>query len=194
MFFYMFYKELWTLGATWMLGMIIYLILQLGKPGPEICSEYVIQQENSEPSSTRCLSVLVLRLRVGLRKHKSRREWRRCLWFQGEGSGLGHRNGIGNVQAREGALGKRTFKLPWQLSNQSLEDTGLNYSKFPAACKMFWFWRSLYRTNQKIIPFSCLVCKKKNTHFLLFLEIFSFSFIPCTCWTPVMGQVLPQMP
>lgn len=62
-----------------------------------------------------------------------------------------------------------------------LGDMGLNYSKFPFSCKMLWFWRSLYRTTQKIVQSSCPdLQEEKYSHFIIpseFLFLIHFTYL-----------------
>ena len=53
---------------------------------------------------------------------------------------------------------------------------------------MLWFWRSLYR----IISLLMQVCRKENTHFLSFFQI--FSLISHIYRTPIVWKLLSQMP
>ena len=71
---------------------------------------------------------------------------------------------------------------------QWLERTAVHYCRFPSACETLWFWRSLYR----IISLLMQVCRKENTHFLSFFQI--FSLISHVCRTPMVWKLLSQMP
>ena len=86
------------------------------------------------------------------------------------------------------SLAKRTWNFPDSSLMEWLEHTTLNYCRFPPACEMLWFWRSLYR----IISLLMQVCRKENTHFLSFFPI--FSLISHVCRTPIVWKFLSQMP